>query len=69
MFDDLFVRKSLNVKKALLFGFEKYESSYKYETDIFDGMFQLYVVISSAGNVDTNLFESYIRLNDFGRFH
>ncbi|MBQ8558940.1 MAG: MmcQ/YjbR family DNA-binding protein [Tyzzerella sp.] len=58
MFDDLFVRKSLNVKKALLFGFEKHESNYKYETNIFDGMFQLHVVISSAGNVDTNLFES-----------
>lgn len=58
MFDDLFVRKTLNVEKALLFGFEKNESNYKYEADILDGMFRLQVVISSIGNVDTNLFES-----------
>jgi len=58
MFDDLFVRKTLNIEKALLFGFEKGESNYIYETDILDGMFRLQVVISFAGNVDTNLFES-----------
>ena len=58
MFDDLFVRKTLNVEKALLFGFEKDKGNYKYETDIFDGMFRLHVVITLAGNVDTNLFES-----------
>ena len=58
MFDDLFVRKTLNVEKALLFGFEKCASNYMYRTDILGGMFRLQVVISVAGNVDTNLFES-----------
>ena len=58
MFDDLFVRKTLNVEKALLFGFGKGECNYKYETDILEGMFHLQVVISFAGSVDTNLIES-----------
>lgn len=58
MFDDLFVRKTLNVEKALLLGFEKSEGNYKYETDILEGVFRLQVLISSIGNVDTNLFES-----------
>lgn len=58
MFDDLFVRKTLNINKAILFGFTKYENGYMYETDILDGMFRLKVVISSAGHVGTNLIES-----------
>ena len=58
MFDDLFVRKNLNIEKALLFGFEEDESNYKYETDILNGMFRLQVVISFVGSVDTYLIES-----------
>jgi hypothetical protein len=75
MFDDLFVRKTLNVEKALLFGFEKCASNYMYRTDILGGMFRLQVVISVVGNVDTNLFESdtgeeYIlyKINSVGSF-
>lgn len=58
MLDDLFARKALNVEKAISFGFEKDEGSYKYKTDVLDGMFQLYVVISTDGSVDTKLIES-----------
>ena len=58
MFDDLFVRKTLNTEKAILWGFVKCENGYKHETDILDGMFRLKVIVSSDGKVVTNLFES-----------
>jgi len=61
MFEDIFKRKTLNIKKALSFGFKKDKMNYKYKTDILDGMFRLQVVISSDGSVDTHLFD-----NDYG---
>lgn len=57
MFDGLFVKKALNIEKVLLFGFAKNENNYEYEKDILDGLFQLQIVISSVGDVDTKLIE------------
>ena len=58
MFDNLFIRKTLNAEKALSFGFKKCKNNYTYQTDILDGAFRLIVTISFSGNVDTNLFEN-----------
>lgn len=57
MFDDLFARKTFNIEKALLFGFEKCESNYVYVTDILDGAFRLQIFISFDGDVSTRLIE------------
>jgi len=57
MFDDLFARKTFNIEKALLFGFEKCESNYVYATDILDGAFRLQIFISFDGDVSTRLIE------------
>lgn len=57
MFEGLFNRKSLNIEKTLLFGFERAGSDYNYEIDILDGLFRLQITISAVGSVDTNLVE------------
>lgn len=57
MFEELFVRRTLNIEKALLFGFVKAGNNYNYKTEILDGVFSLQITISSVGSVDTNLVE------------
>jgi len=55
MFEELFSRRTVNGKKALLFGFIQTENGYKYETDILNGSFFLQTAISSSNIVDTIL--------------
>lgn len=57
MFDELFIRKTLNIEKALLFGFVKDNNDYRYEVDILDELFRLQVAILSDGSVNTILTE------------
>jgi len=57
VFEEIFIRKKLNIEKALSFGFVKKEHSYVYETDILNGEFRLKVIISADANVDTSLME------------
>ena len=57
MFDELFGRKTVDIHKAILFGFVQIDSNYIYETDILDGSFLLQIVITLDGNIDTKLTE------------
>ena len=60
MFDELFRRKTVDIQKAILFGFVQSNSNYIYETDILDGSFLLQIVITPDGNIDTKLTEKAI---------
>lgn len=57
MFDELFRRKTVDIQKAVLFGFVLSNSNYVYETDILDGSFLLEISITPDGNIDTRLTE------------
>ena len=57
MFDELFRRKTVDIHKAILFGFVQNNSNYIYETDILDGSFLLQIFITPDGNIDTKLTE------------
>lgn len=57
MFDELFSRKTVNIQKALLFGFVCDKNGYIYETAILGGTFLLQITISAEGKVDTRLTE------------
>lgn len=57
MFDEMFVRKTLNKEKALSFGFVQLSDEFIYETDILGDTFRLMIVISSIGNLNTVLTE------------
>lgn len=60
MFDELFRRRTIDIQKAILFGFVQSNSNYIYETDILDGSFLLQIVITPDGNIDTKLTEKAI---------
>ena len=60
MFDELFRRRTIDIQKAILFGFVQSNSNYIYETDIIDGSFLLQIVITPDGNIDTKLTEKAI---------
>jgi hypothetical protein len=60
MFDELFRQKTVDIQKAILFGFVQSNSNYIYETDILDGSFLLQIVITPDGNIDTKLTEKAI---------
>ena len=60
MFDELFRRRTIDIQKAILFGFVQSNSSYIYETDIIDGSFFLQIVITPDGNIDTKLTDKAI---------
>ncbi len=55
--EELFKRKTVDIPKALTFGFIQKNSEYIYETDILDGAFLLQVIIDTDGNIDTKLIE------------
>ena len=57
MFDELFRRKTVDIQKAILFGFVQNNSNYIYENDILDGSFLLQIIITPDGNIDTKLTE------------
>ena len=57
MFDEVFQRKTVDIHKAILFGFVQNNSNYIYETDILDGSFLLQIIITPDGNIDTRLTE------------
>lgn len=57
MFEELFLRKTMNGKKALKFGFAEAEGKLCHEREILGGMFRLRVVISDE-NVQTDLTET-----------
>ena len=57
MFDELFRRKTVDIQKAVLFGFAQGNGNYIYATDILDGSFLLQVIITLNGNIDTKLTE------------
>ena len=60
MFDELFRRKTVDIQKAVLFGFVQSNGNYIYETDILNGSFLLQILITSDGNIDTKLTEKAI---------
>lgn len=57
MFDELFRRKTIDIQKAVSFGFVQKNGSYIYTTDILDGSFLLQVIITLDGNINTKLTE------------
>ena len=57
MFDELFRRKTVDIQKAVLFGFVQSNGNYIYTTDILDGSFLLQVIITHDGKIDTKLTE------------
>ncbi len=57
MFEDIFRRKKLNIKKLVSFGFVNH-GDWIYERDVMDGEFSLKVKIDKNGNVDTDLLEN-----------
>lgn len=57
MFDELFRRKTVDIQKAVLFGFVQSNGNYIYTTDILDGSFLLQVIITHDGQIDTKLTE------------
>lgn len=60
MFEELFIRKTVDIQKAVMFGFVQNNSNYIYETDILDGTFLLQIIITPDGNIDTKLTEKAI---------
>lgn len=58
MVKELFRKKVFNIEKALLFGFQKENNHYFYETNVMEGLFRLQIKISSEGNVETSLWEN-----------
>lgn len=46
MFEELFIRKTVDIQKAVMFGFVQNNSNYIYETDILDGTFLLQIIIT-----------------------
>lgn len=57
IFEELFKRKTVDIPKAVTFGFIQNNRDYVYETDVLDGTFLLQIIITPDGNVDTNLIE------------
>lgn len=57
IFEELFKRKTVDIPKAVTFGFIQNNRDYVYETDVLDGTFPLQIIITPDGNVDTNLIE------------
>lgn len=57
MFDELFRRKTVDIQKAVSFGFVQKNGNYIYATDILDGSFLLQVIITLDGNINTKLTE------------
>lgn len=57
MFEEIFKRRKLNVKKLCEYGFKDHHGIYRYTIDIMDGQFELTILIDSSGAVDTSLVE------------
>lgn len=57
IFEELFKRKTVDIPKAVTFGFIQNNRDYVYETDVLDGTFLLQIIITPDGDVDTNLIE------------
>ncbi len=57
MFEDLFLRKKLCIKRLLEYGFVKDAENYCYSKVIMDGSFLLQVIIDRLGKIDTTMTE------------
>ena len=57
IFEELFKRKTVDISKAVTFGFIQNNRDYIYEADILDGTFLLKIIITPDGNIDTKLIE------------
>lgn len=57
IFEELFKRKTVDIPKAVAFGFILNNRDYVYETDVLDGTFILQIIITPNGNIDTKLIE------------
>lgn len=58
MFEDIFKRRKLNVKKLLAYGFTASDRKYTYKTDIMAGDFTLHISLDENGMPDTSLIET-----------
>ncbi len=57
MFEELFAKKKINIKKLKEYGFEQVGNEYRRSCGIMDGEFFLSVIFDRHGNVDTSLTE------------
>lgn len=57
MFEEIFVHKKLNLEKLKAYGFSELDGGYKFNTEIFNGEFQLEIKMDKNGIPDTTLTE------------